>query len=61
MVRSTRHSGRDGKISTDFTGGDAARAVTVQPDGKVIAAGYASNGRVFALARYPAPPKTPTR
>jgi uncharacterized delta-60 repeat protein len=51
--------GYHGKITTDFSGGDAARAVTVQADGKVVAAGYASNGRVFALARYLASPTRP--
>ena len=46
----------DGKLSTDFsTGFDAANAVAIQADGKIIAAGYSTlpggDGR-FALARY---------
>jgi uncharacterized delta-60 repeat protein len=50
----------DGKVTTDFFGapagaGDAARAIAVLPDGKVLLAGFAQNsaGRTdFALARY---------
>ncbi len=45
----------DGRLVTDFgTGGDYAYAVCLQPDGKVIAAGYAFNGlnNDFALVRY---------
>jgi uncharacterized delta-60 repeat protein len=53
--------GTDGKITTDFSGGDGARAVAVQADGKIVAAGYASNGRVFAVARYLAPPDPTAR
>jgi len=47
----------DGKLTTDFGSNDnddAAYAVAVQADGKIVAAGYAYNGfnRDFALARY---------
>ncbi len=48
--------GVDGKISTDFFGNfEGAEAVAIQPDGKIVAAGYARNPAgttVFALARY---------
>ncbi|MFC5662086.1 calcium-binding protein [Kitasatospora misakiensis] len=46
----------DGRATTDFDGGaDAARAVAVQGDGKIVAAGYTGSGAGnydFALARY---------
>ena len=55
----------DGLLDTNFNGtgivttaigyhGDYARAVAIQPDGKIVAAGYAHNGvdYDFALARY---------
>ncbi len=45
----------DGQVLTDFiNGNDQAFAVAVQTDGKIIAAGYASNGNndFAALARY---------
>lgn len=46
----------DGKVLTDFAGGDdGASAVAVQPDGKIVAAGFASQaagGRTFAVVRY---------
>ena len=45
----------DGKVTTDFgSGDDSARAVAVQPDGKLVVAGYAANGTDddFAVARY---------
>ncbi|HEY9403357.1 MAG TPA: carboxypeptidase regulatory-like domain-containing protein [Pyrinomonadaceae bacterium] len=45
----------DGKVTTDFSGSsDAALAVVIQPDGKIVVAGFASIGSssVFALARY---------
>ncbi|HQH86392.1 MAG TPA: tandem-95 repeat protein, partial [Anaerolineaceae bacterium] len=45
----------DGKLTNDFGSGyDHAQAVAVQADGKIVAAGYASNGSNddFALARY---------
>jgi uncharacterized delta-60 repeat protein len=44
-----------GKVTTDFAGaGAVARSVALQPDGKIVAAGYAAiNGaQDFALARY---------
>lgn len=45
-----------GSTRTDFgSGDDTAYAMTLQPDGKIITAGYAStpgSGKVFALARY---------
>ena len=55
--------GNGGKVRTDFVGGespdtpDSANAVTIQPDGKIVAAGYADNNQAFAsqdfaLARY---------
>src|SRR5687767_15978187 len=46
-----RSFGASGAVVTDFSGGsDAAWAVTIQRDGKIVAAGVAS--RDFALARY---------
>jgi uncharacterized delta-60 repeat protein len=44
----------DGMVTTDFAGNaDEAHAVAIQPDGKIIAAGFArSVGTDFALARY---------
>ena len=45
----------DGKVTTDFAGGDdRAHAVPIQRDGKIVAAGFATvaAGRDFALARY---------
>ena len=45
----------DGRVSTTIgTGAEIARALVVQPDGKIIAAGYSSNGTNddFALVRY---------
>src|SRR5439155_24908643 len=47
--------GVGGKVTTDFGGGDQARAVVIQPDGRIVAAGYTSigpGGRNYALARY---------
>jgi uncharacterized delta-60 repeat protein len=46
--------GSSGKVVTDFGGRDAARAVVVQPDGKIVAAGYAHANTTFdfAVARY---------
>lgn len=44
--------GNDGKVITDFDGYDTASALIIQPDGKIVAAGYANNGRAFALSRY---------
>ncbi|PYS98597.1 MAG: hypothetical protein DMF63_15490 [Acidobacteria bacterium] len=45
----------DGKVTTPVgTSGDAANAVAIQADGKIVAAGYSYNGsfRDFALVRY---------
>ena len=53
-----RTFGKTGKVTTDFTGpddSDAANALALQPDGKLVAAGFAFTGGVgedFALARY---------
>jgi len=46
--------GGDGKVTTDFTSvWDGAYDVEIQAtDGNIVAAGGASNGRKFALARY---------
>lgn len=49
--------GTGGKILTDFIGfHDAAKGITVQADGKIIAVGYSSNGNTngadFGLVRY---------
>jgi uncharacterized delta-60 repeat protein len=48
--------GTDGKVTTDFSGGsdDRAAAVAIQPDGRIVAAGFSSfNFRTeFALTRY---------
>jgi uncharacterized delta-60 repeat protein len=50
--------GAGGKVSTDFFGSsDQIQALAIQPDGKIIAAGYAYMGQTFntadfALARY---------
>src|SRR5215218_727706 len=42
----------DGKQRTDFGGSDAARAVVLQADGKIVAVGGYGGGGRFALARY---------
>ncbi|MBZ0207449.1 MAG: T9SS type A sorting domain-containing protein [Flavobacteriales bacterium] len=47
--------GGDGKVTTDFgTGDDIGNSVTIQADGKIVAAGYTSNfgDCDLALARY---------
>jgi len=48
--------GTGGKVTTSFFGiGAQARAMAMQPDGKIVAAGFAyspSVGGIFALARY---------
>ena len=48
--------GSGGKVTTDFAFSDQAFAVALQSDGKIIAAGFANQGRRdindFALARY---------
>ena len=44
----------DGKTNTDFGGDEKALAIAIQPDGRIIVAGYTQNGsnKDFALARY---------
>ena len=43
----------NGKVITDFGGGDGATAVAIQSDGKIVVAGTSSiNGGDFAVARY---------
>jgi uncharacterized delta-60 repeat protein len=44
----------DGKVTADFTGGgDGARGVVIQSDGKIVAVGYAGSSRQrFAVARF---------
>jgi len=44
----------DGKVTTAFSTNSGARAVAIQPDGKIVAAGYSNNGSEFnfAVARY---------
>ncbi len=47
--------GTGGTVITDFAGGnDRANALALQPDGRIVAAGFAFDGPVvdFALARY---------
>ena len=48
--------GSGGKVTTNFfRAGDTATAIAIQPDGKIVAAGIATNdltGLDFALARY---------
>jgi uncharacterized delta-60 repeat protein len=41
-----------GTVITDFGGSDCAYAMAIQPDGKIVVAGYTSSGSDFALARY---------
>jgi len=55
-----RGFGHDGMVTTDFYGGrDSARALVLQPDGRLVAAGFGRasnqsdiNNSHFALARY---------
>jgi len=44
----------DGKLTTDFGGNDGANAVSIQPDGRIIAVGstLGSSQQQFALSRY---------
>lgn len=44
----------DGKVTTDFnSGNDMIYSIIIQPDGKILAAGFATNSTIdFALARY---------
>lgn len=44
--------GRQGMVVTDLGGHDIARAVVLQPDGKIILAGQSGAGPGVALARY---------
>jgi uncharacterized delta-60 repeat protein len=47
--------GTGGKVTTDFAGNrDEGRAMAIQPDGKIVVAGFTdtATGREFALARY---------
>ena len=53
--------GANGKVTTDFGGDDSARAVAIQPDGRIVVAGtttgifpgsFLFGGSDFALARY---------
>ena len=46
--------GIGGKVITHFGGDDVAQGVVIQADGKIVVAGYSSNGSTsdFALARY---------
>ena len=48
--------GVEGKVTTDFGGVsrvfEAASAVAIQPDGKIVVAGGGGAGVDFALARY---------
>jgi len=45
--------GGDGRVTTDFTGTyDAARAVVIQADGRIVVAGTAGGYRTSALVRY---------
>jgi uncharacterized delta-60 repeat protein len=46
--------GNNGIQMTDFGGYDAANGLAIQPDGKILLAGYANNnnGSVFTLVRY---------
>jgi uncharacterized delta-60 repeat protein len=55
--------GTAGRIVTDFGADDRARGVVIQPNGKIVAAGFSisADGTVgdFALARYAASPSLP--
>ena len=45
--------GVEGKVTTNFGGSfEAASAVAIQPDGKIVVAGGGGAGVDFALARY---------
>jgi uncharacterized delta-60 repeat protein len=46
--------GSDGRVLTDLHGGrSGARGLALQPDGKIVAAGFSNTGNLdFALARY---------
>jgi uncharacterized delta-60 repeat protein len=44
--------GVGGKVTTDFGNADAARALVLQPDSKLVAAGEGVGANCFVLARY---------
>lgn len=47
--------GEGGKVATDFGGTDVARAVAIQPDGKLVVVGFTTTSAprdVFLVARY---------
>jgi uncharacterized delta-60 repeat protein len=49
--------GSSGRVTTDFAnrGNDEIKSITLQPDGKIVAAGFSDlrlNSQLFALARY---------
>jgi uncharacterized delta-60 repeat protein len=46
--------GTDGRVTTEFAGGgkDGANAVALEPDGTIVAAGFANFFHTFGLARY---------
>jgi hypothetical protein len=43
----------DGKVATDFHGGDLLSGIALQPDGKIVAAGssYRPNGGSIVVVR----------
>lgn len=43
--------GSGGEVTTHFAGSDQANAIVIQPDGKVVTAGYTAGSKI-ALARY---------
>ncbi|MER6346682.1 CARDB domain-containing protein [Streptomyces sp. NPDC001595] len=51
--------GTNGRVVTDFGGGDWARGVALQSDGKIVAAGGGGPDQDFALARYEGGGTTP--
>jgi uncharacterized delta-60 repeat protein len=46
--------GGTGTVITDINGSDFAASVAVQPDGKIVVAGFCISGAVICLARYSA-------
>ena len=46
--------GTGGLVTTNFAGRDGATDVAVQPDGRIVVAGWGTDGNDFALARYDA-------
>jgi uncharacterized delta-60 repeat protein len=42
----------DGKVTTDISANDTANSVAIQPDGKIVAAGFTDSNSNCALARY---------